>query len=233
VDPKESRLLLTEAPFTPGVLAAYSTQVVFEEFGFAACAKLPAASLAAHRYRAEQHPQKQGHPQERQGQAEERLGPGPECVLVVDSGFSFTHVVPSYRGQAVRAGVRRVNVGGKLLTNFLKETVSYRQWNMMDEFQLMNDAKEALCYVSQDFAAEMARLKPGGGPNRKAREAEAEAGWEPIKRNFVLPDFQTTMRGYVQGPGQALASEDQQVRACLRACVSGVGGSRASKRVVN
>jgi hypothetical protein len=25
------------------------------------------------------------------------------------------------------------------------------QWNMMDEFLLVNDAKEALCYVAQDF----------------------------------------------------------------------------------
>lgn len=178
------------------MLAAYTTQVVFEEFGFAACAKLPAASLAAHRYRATEAAASQGG-----GEG------GPDCALVVDSGFSFTHVVPYYGGRAVRGGVRRVNVGGKLLTNFLKETVSYRQWNMMDEFQLMNDAKEALCYVSQDFAAEMARLKPGGGPSRQARDA----GLDPVKRNFVLPDFQTTMRGFVQEPGQALASEDQQV----------------------
>jgi hypothetical protein len=32
---------------------------------------------------------------------------------------------------------KRVNIGGKLLTNYLKEVVSYRQWNMMDEFKLM------------------------------------------------------------------------------------------------
>jgi hypothetical protein len=31
-----------------------------------------------------------------------------------------------------------VNVGGKLLTNYLKETLSYRQWNMMDEFKLID-----------------------------------------------------------------------------------------------
>lgn len=30
----------------------------------------------------------------------------------------------------------RLNVGGKLLTNYLKEIVSYRQWNMMDEFEV-------------------------------------------------------------------------------------------------
>ena len=30
----------------------------------------------------------------------------------------------------------RLNVGGKLLTNYLKEVISYRQWNMMDEFEV-------------------------------------------------------------------------------------------------
>lgn len=34
--------------------------------------------------------------------------------------------------------IRRVNVGGKLLTNYLKEVISYRQWNMMDEFLIIN-----------------------------------------------------------------------------------------------
>jgi hypothetical protein len=34
--------------------------------------------------------------------------------------------------------MRRLNIGGKLLTNYLKELVSYRQWNMMDEYILMN-----------------------------------------------------------------------------------------------
>jgi hypothetical protein len=34
--------------------------------------------------------------------------------------------------------IKRLNIGGKLLTNYLKELVSYRQWNMMDEFLLMN-----------------------------------------------------------------------------------------------
>ena len=33
---------------------------------------------------------------------------------------------------------KRVNIGGKLLTNYLKEVVSYRQWNMMDEFKIID-----------------------------------------------------------------------------------------------
>jgi actin-related protein 6 len=45
----------------------------------------------------------------------------------------------------------RLDVGGKLLTNKLKELVSYRQWNMMDETYIMNHAKETCCYVSTRF----------------------------------------------------------------------------------
>ena len=188
--------MLTEAPFTPDPLAYYSTQVIFEEFGFAACGKMPAASLAAHHYALDPHHSSAGNNHRRRE---------PDCVTVIDSGFSFTHIIPFYKGKAIREAVKRINVGGKLLTNFLKETVSYRQWNMMDEFQLMNDAKEALCYISLDFEAEMAKLR------KPFRRGEAR---EKIRKNFVLPDFQTTMRGYVQeeeAGGGAPGAAEQQV----------------------
>ena len=51
--------------------------------------------------------------------------------------------------------VVRIDVGGKLLTNHLKETVSYRQWNMMEETHIMNEIKEACCFVSEDFAHDL------------------------------------------------------------------------------
>ena len=49
----------------------------------------------------------------------------------------------------------RIDVGGKLLTNHLKEMISYRQWNMMDQTYIMDDVKEKCCYVSADFKADM------------------------------------------------------------------------------
>lgn len=51
--------------------------------------------------------------------------------------------------------VFRIDVGGKLLTNHLKEMISYRQWNMMDQTYIMDDVKEKCCYVSTDFKADM------------------------------------------------------------------------------
>ena len=37
---------------------------------------------------------------------------------------------------------KRVNIGGKLLTDYLKEVVSYRQWNMMDEFKIIDQVRK-------------------------------------------------------------------------------------------
>lgn len=48
------------------------------------------------------------------------------CCLVVDSGYSFTHIIPYIKGEKYRKGIIRIDVGGKLLTNHLKEVISYR-----------------------------------------------------------------------------------------------------------
>jgi actin-related protein 6 len=55
----------------------------------------------------------------------------------------------------VAKAIRRINVGGKLLTNQLKEIVSFRYWDMMDETYLMNEVKETCYYVSQDLTRDL------------------------------------------------------------------------------
>jgi len=45
----------------------------------------------------------------------------------------------------------RLDVGGKLLTNQLKESISFRQWNMMDETFIVNHVKETCCFVSNNY----------------------------------------------------------------------------------
>ena len=66
--------------------------------------------------------------------------------------------------------VRRVNVGGKLLTNLLKETLSFRQMNVQDCFHLVNKIKEAYSYLSLDVLRGRALLF--FSPSR-ARELQA------------------------------------------------------------
>lgn len=40
--------------------------------------------------------------------------------------------------------IHRINIGGKSLTNYLKELISYRHWNMMDETHIINIIKVIL-----------------------------------------------------------------------------------------
>lgn len=57
--------------------------------------------------------------------------------------------------------MRRLNLGGKALTNVLKEKVSLRAWNMMDEFYVLDDIKErfsSLFYLSFFFQLDSTRL---------------------------------------------------------------------------
>ena len=51
--------------------------------------------------------------------------------------------------------MHRLDVGGKLLTNYLKELLSFRQFDLMGETYITNDVKEWCCYVSTNYDADM------------------------------------------------------------------------------
>ena len=61
---------------------------------------------------------------------------------MVDSGFSFTYVVPYFNGKPLKYAATRIDVGGKLLTNLLNEIISYKEINLKGETHLVNDIKE-------------------------------------------------------------------------------------------
>ncbi|KII63863.1 Actin-related protein 6 [Thelohanellus kitauei] len=80
-------------------------------------------------------------------------------ALVIDSGFSFTHIVPFVRGKINLDGVVRIDVGGKLLTNYLREIISFSKVNIIDEPFIANHIKEMMCKVSMDFLHEIELYK--------------------------------------------------------------------------
>ena len=96
-------------------------------------------------------------------------------------------------------GIRRINIGGKLLTNLYKETVSYRQWNMMDEFFIMNEVKEQTSFISDNFHHDL---------GRHARENRVGFRW--YDREFVLPNFVDTFVGSVRLPAPLQRQKDQK-----------------------
>ena len=203
INPAECSLLLTEAPMCPTAIQDTLDEMVFEHFGFDSYCTRPAAALAALAI-AEQ--------QEKAG------APAHPCSLVVDAGFSATHCVPIFQRAPVNFAIKRLNVGGKLLTNHLKSIVSYRAYNVLDETHLMNDAKERLCYVSLDFERELALTRFKGKKNL-------------IRREFILPDYVNTSRGTIRDPNAPeLAAAPAPEPAKPAAKPAAKGGSSVSPR---
>nr|CAI5860345.1 unnamed protein product [Callosobruchus analis] len=104
--------------------------------------------------------------------------------MIIDTGFSFTHIIPYINGNKYLNAIRRLNVGGKLLTNHLKDIISYRQYNVMEETYVINQVKEDTCYIAQDVKKELSIAAKSGIENN-------------IVRNYVLPDFNNIRRGYI------------------------------------
>ncbi|KAF5377934.1 hypothetical protein D9615_006717 [Tricholomella constricta] len=179
INTTESSLLITEPYFNLPNLQEVYDQFVFEEYEFQAYHRCAPASLIPY------------------GTIFSQPGlPSAECVIVVDSGFSYTHVVPLLNGKIMWNAVKRLDVGGKLLTNQLKELVSFRQWNMMDETYIMNDVKESCCYVSQSFKSDLEICRLNSKNN-------------PIVQEYVLPDLSSNRKGRIRQPDDIVAETDQ------------------------
>ncbi|MES1913570.1 MAG: hypothetical protein MHM6MM_005756, partial [Cercozoa sp. M6MM] len=112
-----------------------------------------------------------------------------QAGVVLDSGFSFTHAVPLWNCSPVDSAIRRVNVGGKLLTNFLKDTLSFSKLALRDEFLLCDHIKRESCFVSSDFTCDLQLVRKGG---RKRRHDHA--------RDYVMPDGVKRIQGQLVNP---------------------------------
>ena len=79
--------------------------------------------------------------------------------------------------------IKRLNIGGKLLTNALKETLCFRAYNLRDEFAIVNSIKESLCFVSSDFNHDLKLVLEK---------------YNPISREYVLPNGSSILTGRVR-----------------------------------
>ncbi|RVE72140.1 hypothetical protein OJAV_G00058900 [Oryzias javanicus] len=159
----DTSIIITEPYFNFTSIQESMNEILFEEYQFQSALRINAGSLSAHH--------------------SFHSKPSELCCLVVDSGFSFTHIVPYCRSKKLNHGIRRINVGGKLLTNHLKEIISYRQLHVMDETHVINQVKEDVCYVSQQFYKDMEIAQLRGEDN-------------DLMRDYVLPDFSSIKKGF-------------------------------------
>ena len=98
-------------------------------------------------------------------------------------------MTPVYRGRPIQQAIRRLDIGGKFLTNYMKEVVSIRHTNMMDDTHIMNQVKEDVCFVSKDLKADLERVWKG-------RDKLKDRIGDEILVDYVLPDFTNYIRGF-------------------------------------
>ncbi|SMR49356.1 unnamed protein product [Zymoseptoria tritici ST99CH_3D1] len=180
-DPSQTNLILTESPNAPTALQRNADEMVFEEFGFASLWRVAAPVLTAYS------------PSPFPNATSPDAGSPLEVVLAVDAGHSHTTVTPLYHGRPLHAACRRLEVGGKLLTNHLQNQLS-RTMDMHREDWTSQEIKEDVCFVASDstnFSDLLERVWKGG--RNDPREIDVS-----VVVDYVLPDYEVLKRGFAR-----------------------------------
>lgn len=200
-DPSETRLLLAEHSNSLPVLQTNTDQMVFEEFGFASYYRGNAPSFNAyHDIQAIM----------RTPRAPDTVAQLPvEIMMLIDSGHSHTTVTPLLRGRPIHPAIRRLDVGGKFMTNYLTRLLSLRHYDMRNDTYIVNEMKEQACYVSLDYTGDLEKTWKG---TRGERTEDFLTGGS-VAKDYVLPDFHTNAKGIVRDYDPSQASRAKKLAA--------------------
>lgn len=151
VAPEEHPVLLTEAPRNPKQNREKMTQILFETFNVPAMYVQIQAVLSLY-------------------------ATGRTTGLVFDAGDGVSHTVPIYEGYSLPHAVGRLDIAGRDLTEYLAKLLMERGYTFTTsaEREVVRDMKEKLCFISEDFEADM-----------KASENSSQ-----FEKQYELPDGQ-------------------------------------------
>lgn len=133
VDPKDHKIMLTEAPLNPKDNRKKTVETMFEKYQFAGAHMSIQAMLVLY-------------------------AQGLLTGVVVDSGDGVTHVVPVYDGFVPQHLIRRLDVAGRHITTYLIKLLLLRGYtfNRTADFETVREIKEKLCYAAFDIQKERA-----------------------------------------------------------------------------
>lgn len=177
----ETGLVVTEPPFNPQILRKDMLELAFEYFSFGHFAFASSANFALNYFAMQNTPLKPLFSDDEHQNPNVNTFQHFKSALVIDSGFSFSHSIPILQDKKVSKAIKRLDIGGKQLTNAFKEDVSLRrEFDLKDETFIANKMKERLCYIALDFQQEMKLYRE----TRKVKK-------------YVLPNA-TSKTGYVK-----------------------------------
>eukprot|EP01135_Chromosphaera_perkinsii_P002485 Nk52_evm1s224 gene=Nk52_evmTU1s224 len=169
-----SCLLLTQPPFNFASIQDEMDEIVFETYGFRHHLRCTAPFLSAHHY----------------SSSSVAVKDPISAVLVVDCGHSFSHIVPVVNNCTVSLAIKRVDVGGRMLTNYMRDLCCSKRYlsqkeqakkgdkevkgdwvDISKDFNVARQIKERCCFVSQELRKdfEKARFPPDDPVNSIAQ----------------------------------------------------------------
>jgi len=130
INPRDHKIMLTEAPLNPKENRRKTIQNMFEKYGFAGAHMSIQAMLVLY-------------------------AQGLLTGVVVDSGDGVTHVVPVFEGFVPQHLIRRLDVAGRHITHYLIKLLLLRgySFNRSADFATVQQIKEKLCYIALDLRA--------------------------------------------------------------------------------
>jgi len=131
IDPTECKVMLTEPPMNPKSNREKLVEVMFEKYGFQDVHVSIQAVLTLY-------------------------AQGLLTGVVVDSGDGVTHIVPVYEGFALPHLIKRLDVAGRHITQYLIKLLLLRGYafNRTADFDTIREVKEKCCYVCYDHELE-------------------------------------------------------------------------------
>merc|ERR1711998_250786 len=126
-------VLLTEAPMNPKENREKMTQIMFETFNVRRFYVAIQAVLSLY-------------------------ASGCTTGVVVDCGDGVSHTVPIYEGYSMPHAIQRINLAGRDLTDYICKILTESKITLHTSAERMSamKIKEELCYVAEDYDAEMA-----------------------------------------------------------------------------
>ncbi|TNV82365.1 hypothetical protein FGO68_gene12283 [Halteria grandinella] len=127
-DLSKHKIIVTEAAMNPKKNRAKMAQILFEKFGFGGVKFEMQALLSL-------------------------FAEGEMTGLVFDAGDGVSHCIPVMEGFALYDQVKRLNVAGRHITDYLIKLLLIRGYafNSSADFETVREIKEQLCYVSYDL----------------------------------------------------------------------------------
>jgi actin-related protein len=147
--PSEHPVMLTEAPLNPKTNREQMCKIMFEEYDVPSMYIQIQAVLSLY-------------------------SAGRTTGIVVDSGDGVTHTVPIFEGYQIPHAIDKILLAGRDLTDWMVRILKDDNYNFETsaERETVRDMKEKLCYVAEDYEAEVAKA-----------QSDSE-----LEKSYTLPD---------------------------------------------